>query len=85
MANDKPKGLLSFLYHVTYNDDVKRKAHENPNLEMQEFNLSGDAMNVLTAMGNDLYKDEETKRKHVDALMKCLGEEILQDAYPIIW
>lgn len=38
--SDKPVGLLSFLYHISYNDEIKEKFKADPDAVIESFMLS---------------------------------------------
>lgn len=80
-----PKSLLSFLYNVTYDMNVKQRFHMNPTGEMIDFELSKDAIAALNQMGNDRNKDEAAKQQAVGQLLACLQDEIMSDEYQKIW
>jgi hypothetical protein len=85
MSIDRPKGLLSFLYHVRYDEEIRERFHANSTSEMVRFALSGEAKKVLTEAGSDLHKGEETKKKHMEALALQLAAELAKNDYDIIW
>lgn len=85
MVTKTPTGLLSFLYHVKYDDDVNEYFHGSPGAVMTKFQLSDPEQNAITAMEKSHRADEATRRKDVEALMKILTENILQNKYPKIW
>ena len=82
---DTPKSLLSFLYNVTYDMNVKQRFHMDPTSEMISFQLSKEAIAALNQMGNDRNKDDATKQQAVSQLLSCLQAEIMSDEYQKIW
>ena len=80
-----PKNLLSFLYNVTYDMDLKKRFHADPTGEMGNFDLSRDAIAALNKMGTDRNEDPATKEQAVGQLMNCLQAEIMSDEYQKIW
>lgn len=78
---DKPEGLLAFIYHFLYDDEVRTKITRPDTLEgvMNDFNLSDDAKALFRqADGKPL------NNMYAYALAAMVGEEIVTN-YPAIY
>ena len=51
MANDNTQGLLSFLFHVRYDDATRKELHLNEKTAMNRFGLSAAVQALLVQMG----------------------------------
>jgi hypothetical protein len=51
MANDNMQGLLSFLFHVRYDDATRKELHLNEKSAMNRFGLSEAVQVLLVQMG----------------------------------
>lgn len=51
--NQAPKSLLSFLYHIRYDEQVRRDFHEDEIETMARFGLSEQAQELMRAIGRD--------------------------------
>jgi hypothetical protein len=51
MANDNTQGLLSFLFHVRYDEVTRKELHLNEKSAMNRFGLSEAVQALLVQMG----------------------------------
>jgi hypothetical protein len=51
MADDNTQGLLSFLFHVRYDDATRKELHLNEKAAMNRFGLSEAVQALLVQMG----------------------------------
>jgi len=85
LKNNRPKGLLSFLFYVTFDETVFEWFH-NAQVEVPEnFNLDDETRALIEEMGQNHQAGEAVQRAIVDRLMVKLGEEILRKHYKEIW
>lgn len=86
MAKDKtPTSLLSFLYHIRYDEQVREDFHADEIATMERFGLSVEAQEIMREIGR---QETGSPRGTLDAWKKLLDEHLapeLHDFRNIIW
>lgn len=89
MPSTYPKGLLSFLYQVTYNEYVRDAFHANPSGVMWNFGLSPAVQDLFQQSGKRADQDtpqiQQQRRELVAQLVQHLAADILKKHHKIIW
>ncbi len=93
MANNKPSGLLSFLYNARYDDDVRKTFHDDVDKAMELFELSAEVEQVIKTIGEIVTGADEGSRpqeieklqQEIEKLMSYLAKEMLEGEMEKIW
>ena len=85
LKNNRPKGLLSFLFYVTFDETVFEWFHNAPAEVPENFGLDNETRALIQTMGQRHEAGEDLQKEIVKQLMDKLGEEILREHYKEIW
>lgn len=81
--SNTPRSLLSFLYHVMYDEDTRRAFHESEGDTARSFGLPERIVNLLVEIGRT-ETGPSGDPKAWDELLQHLGNE-LHDNRNIFW
>jgi len=85
-----PKGLLSCLYNVTYDPDVRKRFHADPDRIMEnEFGLPKEVRDVMKELGGLVGPGGGPSGPKtgplLDRLMDFLKAQLTKDVAPTFW
>lgn len=86
---NRPKGILSFLYHIRYNiDGLKERFHSGEHDEvLAEFDVPRAVRDHFQTMGYEvgLPKGSPEREQIVSVVVEYLASEISEEHYDKIW